>query len=232
MGEINLDRLDPKSSMQLLDVLRERVNNFSASHTYPIFKKLQNDTNNPFFPYVGIELNNEIERIVKNEWMSARIVEEFDYGLGGLKNMLFYIPYNRHRIFFAIDVFNVVLVNYFTDNEVENYNKLSISDICLIGLNKPYVERIDYLGETFYATNTNKSFLNFGLALGENKREVSNNLNNLLWNDFKRYINNQECMGTHNILQIGNIIINCNFNKGVDVHFKFTSKLWVDVPIE
>lgn len=228
MGEIKVGRLDLNGSMQLLDILRERLKNFSASHTYPVYKKLQNDINNPFFPYIGIELNLEIERIVKNEWMSARVVKEFDYGLGGIKNMLFYIPYNGHIVFFAVDISNVILVNFFKENEVEVINTLSIYDICLIGPNRQYVELIHYLGEIFYASNTNKSFLNFGEYLGETKQEVSNNLNTLLWNDFKKYINNQTCYGTHDILQIGDILINCNFTKGVNEYFEFTSKVWVD----
>jgi hypothetical protein len=226
-----LDKIDLNGSLQLLDILRERLKRFSASHTYPVYKKLQNDANNPFFPNVGLDLNNEIERIVNTEWMSARVIKDFDYGLGGLKNMLFYIPYGKHRLFFVIDISNVILVNYLTENklgELGGNETLSIYDICLVGPNKRYVEEIYHLGETFYATNTNKSFLNFGESFGESKWEVSDNLNILLWNDFRNYINNKDCFGTHDILQIGDILINCDFTKGVNEHFHYTSKLWVD----
>jgi len=214
--------------VQLLDVLKERLKDFRASHTYPVYKKLQEDVNNPFYPKIGDELNHEIKRIVENEWRSARVIEDFDYGLGGLKNMLFYIDYNRHRIFFAIDIFNVVLVNYYTENEVENNDILSNYDICLLGPDKQFAKVIYYLDESFYAINTYNSFLNYGEELGENNQEISSDLNSLFWNDFKKYVNNQTCLGTHDVLQIGNILINCNFTKGVDKLFRYTSKLWVD----
>jgi hypothetical protein len=41
-----------------------------------------NDTNNPFSPNIGKELNKNIEDIVISEWELARVVMEFDYGLG------------------------------------------------------------------------------------------------------------------------------------------------------
>jgi hypothetical protein len=126
--------------------------------------------------------------------------------------MLFYIPFGTYKIYFAIDIFNLVLLNY--SNGDEFANNPSLYDISMVGPNRMYSEEINYLGETFYATNTNKSFLNFGENLGESKWEVSNSLNSLLWNDFRKYINNQNCIGTHDILQIGDILINCNFTNG------------------
>lgn len=139
---------------KLRQVLKERSKEFKVSHTYLFFKKLDADVNNPLYKYRGLELNTKIEEIVLKNWASAKVIYDFDYGLGGLNNIVFYIPYQDHKLCFAIDLWNLVLINSFVDSDETNLNYMDYSTLFLIDNFQSFVKKIKYLNHNFYAINT------------------------------------------------------------------------------
>lgn len=190
---------------ELLKVIREQTARTQYRHSYPAFRVHRLDKTNPYYYLEGKKFNEKLKEIVHSNLKSAEIIREFDYGLGGLKNLLIQIEHKDYYWFFAIDIFNVVLLNLICKYDIKE--NASLHQLCIPDLK--YSHSLNHQGKNFLVCNTNHAFENYKkLKSNLTLDEVTNNF----WEDFEKYVWNYEQSGHFDLLQIGDIIIICEYS--------------------
>jgi len=204
---------------KVMDIFENKLNNFTCSHSYHCYKKLGTISNNPFGNIRGLELDSSFQKIIYDNYLEIKVLYEYDYGLGGLKNTLFTVPYQNYLLVFGLDIGNLILINFSYNNI--NMNLMTLNEVCMYGNESFYSFKKD--NENYIGINTYLSFTKFAefVDLDLNKKN-----NKLFWDDFSDYIkNNGNALGEYNILQLGNIIINSDFNPGKENYDTYTTKI-------
>ena len=204
---------------KVLNIFDNKLNKFTFSHSYHCYKKIEANSNNPFGKIRGLELDSSFQKIILDNIFEIKVLYEYDYGLGGLKNILFTVPYQNYLLVFGLDIKNLILINFFYNDK--NINFMTLNEVCVYGnesfysfkmYNDNYIVINTYLSFTKFA-----NYVNFALTKKNNK---------LFWDDFSDYINNNDnALGNYNILQLGNVIINTDFNPGKEAYDTVTTKI-------
>lgn len=204
----------------ILETIKNRLSVYTISHSYSCYKKLNALRNNdPFNGSRGEELAKQLYRIIFENLKDLKVIYSYSYGLGGIKNIVFSVPYKSFQLILGIDIGNLILLNMFDETEEINVDdKLKI----ILGANNFFY--IEYYGETFTVGNTYLAFekLNDEFSFSKNK-----GFNKIFKKEFSDYVNNSGVTnGSYEYVQFGEYVIITNYNPTVERNY-YTSKLWV-----
>jgi hypothetical protein len=223
-----LNNSNGSTNYKIFENLSNSIQNFRVSHTYHAYLKLINDKRNPLYGLRGKDLQLKLKEIVTKGWELGKVLDQYDYGIGSLRTVLFTIPIEKYQFIFAIDVIELVLLNFFPINEPmeQSFEKLLIP--CL-----SFEDEIDcgrlkvlpYMDWNYFVINNHYAFEEYKKLNKSEENTGGKKVYRSLWDDFNTFVNNGESKGTFSIMQVKNVLILTDYKLGLSEHHNSLTKI-------
>lgn len=194
-----------------------RYIDYEIQHTYLVFRKMENDKDNPISKELLTcpDINNKLRRIYEEGFEKSTIIKSYDYKLFGSTDngdyLLKSLMYKDFILLFIVSPFTIVFANYIHSSEEFPVNENSIFMGIDQSLYKEFIQQFTLDGFTYKFINTYEPFYNFCDDYCNGILSIINN--DIFWTDFNYYLQYRPVKGIYEVIQIDSLIIVANYKR-------------------
>ena len=148
--------------------------------------------------------------------------------MGSLRTVLFSLPYEKYHFIFAIDVFDLVLLNFEPTEFYTNTPSEKLLIPCLSledEIESGRLNVLPYMNWNYFIINNHYAFERYKKLNNYEEIVSGKKVYRSLWDDFNTYVSNGNSKGTYTVMQVKNVLILTDFKLGLSDSHRFTTKI-------